>query len=254
MKPRKAQPATGSEGRAFRGLFFVFLLSFLNLLGIFFTVTALGGLGEWTRWQFIGLFGALEAASGLANVIVPNIWRLPVAELQTDRRTQVKLAASMVLIPHWGGLARAIAGLLLMGIAAWFEGIGVRTVLVVPFVVLIALIIVCLSAVVARAGVARPDLDVLQIVMRWGGKENEMPPISLGASVLQLLMSMLTIPAVKLMHPSVLFQPELGPSNVAMTVTIALSALLVALTYVLWNSRIDWQAPRAQQQEAEKNA
>jgi hypothetical protein len=33
-------------------------------------------------------------AAGLANVISPNIWRLPVAQLQTSGRTQIELAAS----------------------------------------------------------------------------------------------------------------------------------------------------------------
>jgi hypothetical protein len=36
-------------GRAFRGLFLTFLLSFVNLVGIIFTLTALGGLAPWSR-------------------------------------------------------------------------------------------------------------------------------------------------------------------------------------------------------------
>jgi len=94
------QRSRGSAGRAFRGLVPVFLLSFVNLVGIIFTVTALGGPAPWSRWQFVGAFGVVEAASGLANVISPNIWRLPVAELQTSGRTNVKLAASALLLPH----------------------------------------------------------------------------------------------------------------------------------------------------------
>ena len=99
--------AKRGSGRAFRGLALVFLLSFLNLIGLFLTVTALGGVAPWSRWQFIGAFGVLEAASGLANVISPNIWRLPIAELQTSERTDVKLAGSALLLPHWGGLVHA---------------------------------------------------------------------------------------------------------------------------------------------------
>lgn len=90
--------ATGAS-RAFRGLVLVFLLSFFNLIGLIVTAIALGGLAPWSRWQFIGVFGLLEAASGLANVISPNIWRLPVAELTTSGRTEVKLAASSLLLP-----------------------------------------------------------------------------------------------------------------------------------------------------------
>jgi len=109
----------GARGRAFRGLALVFFLAFVNLVGVAVTAAALGGIEPWSRWQFIGLFGAIETASGLANVISPNIWRLPVAELQTSARTDVKLAGSAMLIPHWGGLARAAAGLVCLGLAAW---------------------------------------------------------------------------------------------------------------------------------------
>jgi len=72
----------------------------VNLVGLILTMTALGGLAPWTRWQFVGVFGVIEAASGLANVITPNVWHLPIAELETRRRTEVKLAMSALLLPH----------------------------------------------------------------------------------------------------------------------------------------------------------
>ena len=112
---RRVSGARQSE-RAFRGLALVFVLSFVNLVGVIFTAAALGGVEPWTGWQFVGAFGVIEAASGLANVISPNIWRLPVAELQTNERTDVKLAASALLLPHWGGLARFGAGLVCLAL------------------------------------------------------------------------------------------------------------------------------------------
>ena len=119
------------------------------------TAAALGGLAPWTGWQFIGLFGVVEVASGLANVISPNIWRLPVAELETSKRTDVKLAASAMLLPHWGGLARAAAGFVCVALAAWQEGVGPATAALVPFVLALAWSILAISAVMAWAGVAR---------------------------------------------------------------------------------------------------
>jgi len=101
-------------------------------------MTALGGLAPWTRWQFVGAFGVIEAASGLANVITPNVWRLPIAELETSRRTELKLTPSVVLLPHWGGLARWAAGVVCIGLAAWKTGLGPASVLLVPFVLLLA--------------------------------------------------------------------------------------------------------------------
>jgi hypothetical protein len=250
--PAAASSSQGS-GRAFRGLALVFVLSFVNLVGVIVTAAALGGVEPWTRWQFIGMYGVLEAASGLANVVSPNIWRLPVAELQTSERTDVKLAASALLLPHWGGLARSAAGFVFMGLAAWQEGLGPATAALVPFVLALAWSILAISAILARGGVTRPDLDVVQFVVRWGRRERALPPISIGASALQFLLAIATIPAVKLFAPSVLYQPELGPSPSALLLTVAVSLALLGLVYVLWSGRIELRAPAEQQREAEEH-
>lgn len=246
--------AHNGDGRAFRGLVLVFLLSFLSLFGILLTITAMGGLGDWTRWQFIGLFGLVEAGSGLANIIVPNIWRLPVAELQTKHSTEVKLAASAMLIPHWGGATRMAAGVVLVTAAAAHEGAGAGTVGVVVLGLLFAWILVTASALVARAGVARPETDVVQFVVRWGGKETEVPPISIGASVLQFLLGIITIPMVKLMPPDSLYRPELGVSPLVLAAAVIIALAFTGATVAVWAGRIDWHAPREQQREAEKFA
>jgi hypothetical protein len=244
---------TGAR-RAFRGLVLVFLLSFFNLVGLIVTATALGGLAPWSRWQFVGAFGVLEAASGLANVISPNVWRLPVAELTTSERTDVKLAGSTLLLPHWGGLARSVAGLVCLAVAAWQDGLGPASAGLVPFVVALAWSILAVSALLARAGVARPDLDVFQLVVRWRKREKELPPVSITAAALQFVLSIVTLPAVKLLPPSVLYQPEIGPSLDALLLAFAVSAALLLLVYWLWSGRIDWDAPREQQREAEEHA
>lgn len=241
-------------GRAFRGLALVFALTFVNLVGVLVTAAAVGGVAPWSRWQFIGLFGVAEAASGLANVISPNIWRLPVAELRTSKRTDVKLAASTLLLPHWGGLARSAAGVLLLALAAWQEGVGLGSVLLVALVLALAGSILAISAVLARAGVARPGLDVLQLVVRWGRREKELAPISLSASVFQFLLSIVTIPAAKLLPPSVLYRPETAPSATALLAAIVTALGLVALAYALWAGRVDVKAPAEQQREAEEHA
>jgi hypothetical protein len=240
--------------RAFRGLALVFTLSFVNLVGVLVMAAAIGGVEPWTRWQFIGLYGVLELASGLANVISPNIWRLPVAELQTGERTKVKLAASTLLLPHWGGLARAGAGLVLVVLAGWQEGVGPESLGLVPFVLALTATILAVSAVLGRAGVARPDLDVVQFSVRWGGRTRELTPLSIGASVLQFLLSIVTLPAARLLPPSMLYRPELAPSPGAVLAAIATAVATSALAWALWSGRIDWRAPREQQCEAEQNS
>jgi hypothetical protein len=166
----------------------------------------------------------------------------------------VRLAASALLLPHWGGLARFGAGFACLVLAAWQDGLGPASAALVPFVLAVAWSVLALSAVLARAGVARPDLDVFQIVVRWGGREKEAPPVSIGASFFQFLLSIVTIPAVKLLPPSVLYQPELGPSRDALLAALGVSVALAMLVWLLWAGRIQLAAPREQQREAEKHA
>ena len=78
--------------------------------------------------------------------------------------------------------------------------------------------------------------------------------MSIGASVFQFLLSIATIPAVKLLPPSVLYQPELGPSLDAMLVALVVSVALFAVVWVLWAGRIELHAPADQQREAEQHA
>ena len=61
-----------------------------------------------------------------------------------------------------------------------------------------------------------------------------------------------TILAVKLLPPSFLYQPEIGPSAQAFLLILALSSVLLALTYAVWWGR-EAEAPREQQREAEEH-
>jgi hypothetical protein len=136
----------------------------------------------------------------------------------------------------------------------FLAGVGLAAAALVPFLAALAWAILGVSAVLARVGVARPDRDVVQLVVRWGGGEHELKPISLGASVFQFLLSIATIPAVTLLPPSVLFRPELGPSPAALLLVLGLSAALLPLVYLLWSGRVTWEAPPEQQREAEERA
>jgi hypothetical protein len=52
----------------------------------------------------------------------------------------------------------------------------------------------------------------------------------------------------------VLYQPEIGPSTAAFLVTLAVTAVLTLLVYVLWSDRIEVKAPAEQQREAEEHS
>jgi hypothetical protein len=243
-----------SKSRAFSGLVLVFVLTILNFFGILLTMTALGGLQPWNEWQFLGLFGVVEAAAGASNVVAPNIWRLPVAEMETSHRTRVRFAATTMLIPHWGGAARSLAGLVLILVSGFHEGWSVESLLLLPMLLMLCLLFLAISAVIARWGVEYPDTDTMQWVVRWRSKEHELNPLSLSASLQQFVLGVITLPAVKILAPGVLFAPELRPSNEALLVTAAVTFLSIAATALLWAGRLQWQAPPEQQREAEQNA
>src|SRR5512132_506546 len=99
--PRRDIQAEQRSGRAFRGLALVFLLTFVNLVGVIVTAAALGGLAPWSRWQFVGMFGVIEVASGLAYVISANTWLLPIAVLQASERFVVLVVGSVLFLPFW---------------------------------------------------------------------------------------------------------------------------------------------------------
>jgi hypothetical protein len=107
---------------------------------------------------------------------------------------------------------------------------------------------------VARFGVAWPNVDVVQFVVRWGRREKELTPLSIGASLLQFLLTVTTIPAAKLLPPSVLYQPEIGPSTTALLVAVAVSVVLLGVVYLLWSGRMVLNAPAEQQREAEEES
>jgi hypothetical protein len=231
----------------------ILILSFFNLLGAFLAVATLGGLGEWSDWQFIGLFGFIEAGMGLAFIVGPNIWRLPVAEANTDKAVAVRLAPSILLIPQWGSATKVLAGVLMMAGAAWSEGWAPRTLTVVPGVMLLGAIVLAISLLVARLGVARPDLDVVSLVIRRPGHpEHELPAVSLGGMFVQFLTQIGVFPLVKLAAPSILYAPALSVSTAWLGLLAAVAVVSTLLALLVWRGRIDMHAPVQQQLEVEQ--
>lgn len=240
--------------RLLRGLGLGLSLSAVNLAGAFLTVLAIGGLGEWSRAQFLGLFGIIELATGIGFIFLPNIWRLPVAEA-TLKRQEVDFAASAIFIPHWAGAVKSIAGAAFMLVALVYEGVGPATIGLVAVVAAILAGAVGLSMVFARLGAKRPDIDVYFVTIRRPGRKDiEMPGISIGASFVQLLLSIITFPALKALPPSALYQPEMGPSLASLAWSVAIGAGLLGLGLAAWTGKLRWRALPAQQRDAEEAA
>lgn len=239
--------------RALRGLALGLTLSVLNLCGAFLTLLALGGLGEWTGTQFVGLFGLLEVATGAAFIIGPNVWRLPVAAAELEPGTTTRFAASTILIPHWAGGVKSLAGAALAAWAAHQEGVAPATAGVLLVIVFTCAVSVAVSMLFARIGCARPDIDVFQVtVNRPGRPPLQLPGMSWGASFVQALLNILTFPSVKLLPPSVLYQPEMAPSNALLGWFGLVVGTLTVAAFAAWSGRLAWRAPKPQQREAEQ--
>lgn len=159
-----------------------------------------------------------------------------------------------MLIPHWAALARFAAGAVLMAIAAWHEGLAPASVALIPFILALAWLILVISAAFARLALIRPEFDVVQVNVRWGGRLREFPPGSLSAAVLQFLLSISTVPAAKLLDPTILYQPELAPSLKALLAVLTAAAISGVLVYLLWSGRVAGTARAEQQREAEEHA
>jgi hypothetical protein len=241
--------------RAIRGLILGLSISGVNLAGLFLTILVLGGLGEWTGSQFIGVFGIFEIATGIAFIFCPNAWRLPVLAVDSGSDERVTLAASTMFIPHWAGAAKSLAGLVMVVIVAIDTGVGWATAAILPFAFATAILVVAISVVAARFGVVRPDLDVIRFIIRRPRREDrELPGMSLTASTLQIVLGALTLPAIKVFEPAAFYQPEIGPSpDVLLGTTLAaIAATVVAL--LAWRGSLVVQAPAVEQREAEKPA
>jgi len=255
----KAKPRNDDESstakRAFRGLFLPLSLSFINFAGLLLSAISLKALGDWTTWQFAGMFGILEASQGLASILQPNIWHLPVVELETSDRTRTKLAWSTIFLPHWGGAARAFGGTVIIVASAVHHGdVQPTAVLIVPLVIVLAALWVNATMLVARLGVAHAQTDVVQFVVKWRGQTHELKPLSIRASLLQFCLGIMTLPIANSLSANALFDPGLRLDPLILAATLLVTLVTSVLTVVVWQGRFAMRAPREQQVEVEQNA
>jgi len=255
----KAPPRNDDESstakRAFRGLLLPLAFSFVNFAGLLLSALSLKAMGDWTTWQFAGMFGILEASQGLASILQPNIWHLPVVELEKTDRTRTKLAWSTIFLPHWGGAARAFAGTVIIVASAVHHGdVQATAVLIVPLVIVLAALWVNATMLVARIGVAHPEADVVQFLVKRGDKTHELKPLSIGASLLQFALGIMTLPIANTLSSNALYDPGLRLEPLVLIATLIVTAAASALNLYVWRGRFAMRAPREQQVEVEQNA
>jgi hypothetical protein len=230
-----------------RGLLVGVALSVTNLAGIFLMLTVLGGLHGWTTMQFVGAFGLYEIGTAFAFVFAPNLWRLPVEHAE-GKPEAARLSAGKVFVPHWAGSAKALAGIVMLGVAARSEGIGPLTWGVVPFAFATGALLIAASAAAARFGVTHPSVDVVQFVVRRPGrKELEIPGISISAALIQVVLGAFTLPTVKLLPPESLYGPEVGPAPAFLAAMVAVAAAMTVVALWVWRGRMTLRSAHRRQ-------
>lgn len=231
------------------------VLTLFNLAGALLTLSAIGGRGEWTVWQFVGLFGLLEWSTGIAIILGPNAWQLPIRQAQKTDGGRVDLECRSLLKPHWAPGVKTATGFALMCAAIVVEGAGPASIGIPVLAFNVVVASLALSLLFARLGVARPDIDVIQFVVRRPKHaDRELPGLSLGALLMQFILNILTIPTVKLFGPSFLYQPELGPSRGALIWTGGIAAALAAAALLSWRGSLRWSSHEARRGEARSQA
>lgn len=222
-----------------RGLGLGIALAAVNLLGALLVLSAVAGSGTWTPRQFVGIFGLLEVGSGVAFVLGPNAWQLPVRAAAGET---VALGRATLLRPHWAGSVKSLAGGIFLAWAGAGEGVTAASALLIPFALLLAVGGVGLSLAAARFGSARPDLDVVAVVVRRPGRpERSLPPLSLSAAAVQVVINLGAFPLVLALPPSILYRPEIAPSPPFFWWSTAVCLALAGAGVLAWVGRFDFK-------------
>src|SRR5437870_8804891 len=98
--------------------------SVANFCLVYLTARFLGGLAGWSFSQFAGLYGVFEASFGLANIVAPNFWVMPVARLSLPHEDAVVLRLADLRAIHWDGTGRMLAGAAFVSWSAARSGWG----------------------------------------------------------------------------------------------------------------------------------
>src|SRR3954466_14749225 len=102
---------------------------------------------------------------------------------------------------------------------------------------------------VARLGVAHAGTDVVQFLVKWRGETHELRPLSIGASLLQFGLGIMTLPIANLLSSKTLFDPGLRLQPLLFVAVLVLTLAMCALNAIVWQGRFAMRAPREQQVE-----
>jgi hypothetical protein len=221
----------GRRSSLWRPCLLTYVLSLFNFGAVYYTAEALGGLNGWSAAQFAGLYGWIDASTGLGNVYAWNFWQLSQKAEHMHGRARFNVTTFKM---KWEGYARALAGLTLLIWAGLDAGVSNATAWFIPDTLLLVIALFCFSGVLARASIAWPQVDLVHLQVGWLNKEHKLPPLSIGTSFLQLWLTIAALPIVATISTKELYQPEIAPSTAAGIVTAVLALVTFALFMACW--------------------
>jgi hypothetical protein len=216
----------------------VFGLSFLTLAGVLLTVVGLDSLGDWTEWQFVGLFGLLEAGAGLGSVYAPNFWLIPVRHGWPGGEGR-HLGLRELKVPHFSAAGRIAAGATMLAGATVHEGSGPATLSVALPLAAVAGVLLAASALVARWGLANAGVEIFQVVIRRAAGDVALPHLAIGASLVQFAFTVLAIPLVRIVPTGALYGPEVRASAGFVAVSLAIVGAFGIAAVAAWRGRLE---------------
>ncbi len=249
MQAGQAGTSQGRRGFPWRPCLATFILSLFNFGAVYLTAEALGGTNGWTSAQFAGLYGWIDASTGLGNVYAWNFWQISQHAERMHGRARFDVT---IFHTRWEGFARALAGLTLVVWAGVDSGISAATLWLVPDTMLLVMALFCFSGVLARVSIAWPDIDIIHITVQWRGRELVLPPLSIATSFLQLWLTVAALPIVATLPVRQLYSPAIAPSTGIGLVTTGLALLTFAMFMACWRSEAVRNADKAVDQVADK--
>jgi len=204
-----------------------------NFGAVYLTAEAMGGLNGWTAAQFAGLYGWIDASTGLGNVYAWNFWQMSQHAERMHGRARFDVTTFKI---KWEGFARALAGVSLLVWAGVRAGTDSATAWFVPDTLLLVIALFSFSGVLARISIAWPEVDLVHLRVTWLNKEHVLPPLSIGTSFLQLWLTIAALPIVATISVTEMYRPEMAPSRAVGLVTAALAMAAFVAFMACWRS------------------
>src|SRR5262249_14282932 len=141
-----------------------------------------------------------------------RVWELPVDAARTRPR-RMRRGLVHLLQPRWERAGQAVGATAVLVYALAAHGAGPSSLLLLLLMAAFWVALLALSVLAARFGVGNVRWDVVEIVLRGPDRDPvRVPPFSLSAALVQILLMALTFILVRVLSPDALYGSVMRPS------------------------------------------